>query len=382
MLGGYECLLAAEVSVLAVLAFYLYLIAFAKLTISLPILIGNGVFATVFLLILVSNGLIRIFTMSRQNGLKTYILLAIFWWLPVVNVILLKKVCRTTVKEYRYELKKSERNRNRETAQVCATKYPILLVHGIFFRDWKAFNYWGRIPKALIENGATIFYGEQQSTAAVPVSAAEIRDSILKIIKETGAEKVNIIAHSKGGIDSRYAISVLGMDKYVASLTTINTPHFGCNYARKLMDKIPDKAVAAIGNKYEKLFTKLGDTEPDFMSGLVDLTDVACAQLNEIAPNMPNVLYQSIGSQMKSRSAAGFPLNLGYMIIKPMEGENDGLVATTSMPWGNYLGLVTTTGKQGISHGDVIDLTRKNIDGFDVCEFYVDLVSKLKRQGF
>lgn len=41
--------------------------------------------------------------------------------------------------------------------------------------------------------------------------------------EETGCEKVNIIAHSKGGLDSRYAISRLGMDQYTASLTTINS---------------------------------------------------------------------------------------------------------------------------------------------------------------
>ena len=39
-------------------------------------------------------------------------------------------------------------------------------------------------------------------------------------------------------------------------------------------------------------------------------------------------------------------------------------------------------GRRGISHGDVIDLNRENIDTFDVREFYVDLVSDLKRRGF
>lgn len=36
----------------------------------------------------------------------------------------------------------------------------------------------------------------------------------------------------------------------------------------------------------------------------------------------------------------------------------------------------------GISHGDVIDLNRENIPGFDVREFYVDLVHDLKERGF
>ena len=35
----------------------------------------------------------------------------------------------------------------------CKTRYPIVLVHGIFSRDMKLLNYWGRIPAALIRNG-------------------------------------------------------------------------------------------------------------------------------------------------------------------------------------------------------------------------------------
>ena len=34
------------------------------------------------------------------------------------------------------------------------------------------------------------------------------------------------------------------------------------------------------------------------------------------------------------------------------------------------------------SHGDMIDLNRENIRGFDVREFYVQLVSDLREKGF
>ncbi|RAZ33893.1 triacylglycerol lipase, partial [Klebsiella oxytoca] len=47
----------------------------------------------------------------------------------------------------------------RRPQQICATKYPVLMVHGVFFRDFRYFNYWGRIPRALEANGARIFYG-------------------------------------------------------------------------------------------------------------------------------------------------------------------------------------------------------------------------------
>ena len=44
--------------------------------------------------------------------------------------------------------------------------------------------------------------------------------------------------------------------------------------------------------------------------------------------------------------------------------------------------MLSTSGKRGISHGDVIDLNRENFDGFDVREYYVQLVSALKQKGF
>ncbi len=43
----------------------------------------------------------------------------------------------------------------------CRTRYPVVLVHGAGFRDLKWPVYWGRIPNALIRNGASVYYGLQ-----------------------------------------------------------------------------------------------------------------------------------------------------------------------------------------------------------------------------
>lgn len=64
------------------------------------------------------------------------------------------------------------------------------------------------------------------------------------------------------------------------------------------------------------------------------------------------------------------------------DGENDGLVSVNSMKWGNRFIFLEPKSKRGITHGDVIDLNRENIKGFDVREFYVNLVNDLKVRGF
>ena len=49
--------------------------------------------------------------------------------------------------------------------------------------------------------------------------------------------------------------------------------------------------------------------------------------------------------------------------------------------WGHSLAAFTAPGKRGISHGDMIDLMREDVPGFDVREFYIGLVKGLKAQA-
>ena len=68
--------------------------------------------------------------------------------------------------------------------------------------------------------------------------------------------------------------------------------------------------------------------------------------------------------------------------VKYFDGDNDGLVGEKSFEYGDRYVFVIPNGHRGISHGDIIDLNRENIDGFDVREFYVELVHDLKERGF
>ena len=380
MMKGYELVIDSVLAIFIESLLYIYIFIISKVNLNKWVIISNIIVSLILIAISFFSGFIRILFTSRQLSIVNRIVLILFWWVPAVNIVIMRICCVKVRHEYIYEKSKEELNNIRKESEVCKTKYPIVLVHGIFFRDWWLVNYWGRIPKSLIANGSTIYYGRQQSSNAVSKSAEELKENIMKIINETGCEKVNIIAHSKGGLDSRYAISCLGLDKYVASLTTINTPHRGCKFAEYLLMKIPTNVQKFIDKKYNSLFKKLGDKDPDFLGGVNDLTASSCKEFNKKVLDSNNVLYQSITSKMKNAFSAGFPLNIGYLLCKKFDGDNDGLVEINSAKWGNFLGLVIPK-KKGISHGDIIDLTRKDIEGFDVCEFYVNLVSNLKKQG-
>ncbi len=342
---------------------------------------GIAIFLIEFVLFWI--GIILVYTSSVQLGVKKRIIGALCGWIPFVNLFMLTGIIRTCRQEVAVERNLAKRDRERAAQQVCKTKYPLLLVHGVFFRDFDHFNYWGRIPAELEKNGATIYYGEHNSAAAVNDSALELEKRIKEIVQQTGCGKVNIIAHSKGGLDSRTAIATTSARQYVASLTTINTPHRGCEFADYLLGEIPQKQQEMIAKQYNTVAAKLGDKNPDFLAAVYDLTSEKCRERNEIIHNDPDIYYQSVGSVMNEASSGQFPLNFTYRLVKYFDGENDGLVGIDSFNWGSSLQMVRLEKKgRGISHGDMIDLNRENLKGLDIREFYVQLVSDLRERGF
>jgi triacylglycerol lipase len=327
-------------------------------------------------------GILCVYLTSAQMGVRRRLIGILVGLVPIVNVVMLCRIITVSLDEVRVETQKHLLNAAREKERICATRYPILLVHGVFFRDSRLFNYWGRIPAELKKNGARIFYGEHDSARPVAESAAELADRIEWILKKTGAEKLNVIAHSKGGLDMRYALAHLGVAPRVASLTTVNTPHNGCVFANELLKKVPKRVADFVANAYDDIAERAGDESPCFMAAVQDLTDEACAARNGEMPLPEGVFCQSVGSRLKKGAAARFPLNLSYHIVKKYDGPNDGLVATTSFAWGERFTLLEPSGRRGISHGDMVDMNRENFRGFDVREFYVQLVSDLRERGF
>lgn len=345
-------------------------------------LVGGTLFVVLTEAVVFWNGILRVYATSAQIGIKWRITGLVCGWIPVVNLVVLRKLIQLAYDEVLLECDKIRKNQERCVEQICDTRYPILMVHGVFFRDFRYFNYWGRIPAELSRNGARIYYGNHQSAASVADSGRELAERIHQILKETGCEKVNIIAHSKGGLDCRYALSCLGMAPFVASLTTINTPHRGCIFADYLLNKIPKTLQKKVASGYNKALKKMGDEHPDFMAAVTNLTASFCRKFNEEVMDCPGVFYQSVGSKLNVARSGRFPLNFTHHLVKYFDGANDGLVSETSFPWGEKYTFLTVSGKRGISHGDMIDLNRENIAEFDVREFYVKLVQELKERGF
>ncbi len=329
------------------------------------------------------NGIICLYLTSTQLGIRWRIIGALCGMIPVVHLAVLGCMLAVVIREVNTEAAFVARDRARATQAICRTKYPILMVHGVFFRDFRYFNYWGRIPDALQANGATVYYGNQQSAASVADCGKELADRIRQLVHDTGCGKINIIAHSKGGLDSRAAIAMYDVSDLVASVTTINTPHRGCGFADYLLSRIPEHVQISIAHTYNDALARLGDKSPDFLAAVSDLTAARCAEMaSSLAfPDESDIFCQSFGSKLDRPTGGRFPLNFSYPLVRFFDGPNDGLVAESSFAFGESCTLLRARGRRGISHGDMIDLNRENIPGFDVREFYVSLVADLKERG-
>ena len=271
----------------------------------------------------------------------------------------------------------------------CDTKYPILLVHGIGFRDNRWLNYWGRIPGRLKEQGAVIFYGEQDSHGSVESNGRFLCERVKKILEETGAEKVNVIAHSKGGLDSRWMIAHLDHGKRVASLTTIATPHHGSRTVDLLL-RLPDTLVRFAAFCCDVWYRVLGDRQPDAYKVFHMLSTKEAREFNAQTPDAAGVYYQSYAFAMK-KIRSDLLMWLPCLVVRLVEGINDGLVTPESAGWGDFRGVFTGTRTRGISHCDEVDLRRRPFDRkgrtygnevADITEFYCGIVEELKEKGF
>ena len=270
----------------------------------------SAVIAVCVLSVVFWNGIVRLYCTSVQLGIRERVIGILCGWIPGVNVWALVRIIRITLEEARFERERARLDARRSDARICGTKYPILLVHGVFFRDFRYLNYWGRIPAALERNGARVFYGNHQSASSVADSAAELTERIREVLAETGCEKVNIIAHSKGGLDCRWALAHTGAAPWVASLTTINTPHRGCLFADYLLEKVPGHVQESIARKYNAAMRRLGDSSPDFMAAVRDLTAAVCIPRDGALPAPAGVLCRSVGSRLSRALGGKFPLNI------------------------------------------------------------------------
>jgi triacylglycerol lipase len=158
-----------------------------------------------------------------------------------------------------------------------------------------------------------------------PVASVAERGTVLAaFLAKVPEPRIHLIAHSMGGLDSRYLIHYLDPERRVRSLTTIASPHHGSPIADWTLDT---------AGPFQWTI------RPFLHKSLEDLRVGCCAQFNIEVPDRPDCAYFSYGA---ARPVAELPFYLhpfGRRLLA-LEGSNDGQVSVDSARWGTYQGTL------------------------------------------
>lgn len=255
------------------------------------------------------------------------------------------------------------------------TRYPILLVHGLAMKDTFFMKSFGRIDEVLAAQGYTIYKSSIDSFGSIQGNAVQLRREVLNILAETGADKVNIIAHSKGGLDAKHMLRHFGLADQVASLTTICTPHKGSPIATFMM-RLPKPLLHFIAWCVDTCYTVLGDSKPDSLT--------ACRQLQrtQTADDAIDGVYcQSYSAGIRPShwyrdASICMPLLLSHVMESGQ--VTDGMVPQDSAVFGDYHGHCIDS---DLSHTGVIDFMLPTKQRSQVYVFYTNLCHDLVSLG-
>ncbi|MES2321361.1 MAG: triacylglycerol lipase [Pseudomonadota bacterium] len=165
------------------------------------------------------------------------------------------------------------------------TKYPIVLVHGLFgFDRVGPVEYWYGIPSSLRSGGATVYTTSVSASNSTEVRGEQLLTQVKQIIAATGKGKVNLIGHSHGGPTSRYVASV--RPDLVASVSTVAGVNKGskvADIALGLAPGVSSALVNAVGSLLNFLSGNSGLPQ-NGRAALVSLSTAGTAAFNQRHP--------------------------------------------------------------------------------------------------
>lgn len=305
-------------------------------------------------------------------------------------------------------------------------KWPIVLHHGFnasSTNDWSFY----KVKAALEADGHAVFVTEVEPFAGVPTRAKRLASLVDAAIATTCASrgldtetcsrtmKINLVAHSMGGLDARHLASSLGYASKIASITTISTPHRGSGVADVGLGLVPDQGrmadvVNTLAACFGKTFTQAELTgATDVHAALASLATANADAFQAANPDQPGIYYQSWAGVSRAvggpRTAAGReevlaacegvyhgdPGRADFMAPSLVPGSfavgwvasgapQDGMVTVASAKWGTFRGCFPA------DHLDEVGQVKKNgpssYTGWDHLAFYRVLASDLAARGY
>jgi len=294
-----------------------------------------------------------------------------------------------------------------------AVRYPIVLVHG--FNASPAHGGFGpEVVKALCADGHSVFAPALPPFASVADRAGALAAEIDRALAggtdacghtpAVAPAKVNLIAHSMGGLDSRFVVASLGYGDRVATVTTLSTPHRGSAIADQILGlvaNVDDQALDAFASWLGRTLDTPSTVSPDLRAAFEALAEANAPAFNSDNPDDPRVHYESWAGlsnvagvanpqdvaacegKLKGFSAPGFR-HVMHVELKPIAFAvahgvdlipNDGLVEVASAKWGTFRGCVPA------DHIDEVGAAPTSITPFAYVKFVRNRAFELAARG-
>jgi triacylglycerol lipase len=204
---------------------------------------------------------------------------------------------------------------------------PVVLVHGLYGFDrigvpGVRVEYFRGIAAHLETLGCHAHAVRLPRAQSVPARAQKL----VEAIEALPHERIDLIAHSLGGLDARYALAHLGLARRVRAVVTIGTPHRGTPLADVVLKGplgwahgvlraagLPTEAIAWLGTE-------------------------ALERFNREVRDAPGVRYACVvGGVRRAGTPVPLPLVPAHAYLRRAAGPNDGLVPISSQYWGETL---------------------------------------------
>jgi triacylglycerol lipase len=239
-------------------------------------------------------------------------------------------------------------------------RHPVVLAHGLLgfdeIRIGRArHDYFRGVSARLEREGCVVHRCRVAKTASIAARASELA----AFVNAIDARRVNVVAHSMGGLDARYALARLGLRGKVASLVTIGTPHRGTPLA--------DVGAGVAARGVLGALRRIGVDVDAFH----DLTTARIAEFNRAVPDVRGVHYASVVGVPPRRRDVSPVLVPTFIWLGDTAGGNDGMVPAASQRWGEVVREI------GADHFAQIGWSHR----FDAAEFYAELLRELRGRG-
>jgi len=294
-------------------------------------------------------------------------------------------------------------------------RFPVVLVHG-FNASPEQNGFGPEVVAALCADGHAVF-----APALPPFASVETRSEALAAAVDAalaGAAddcgvtpaappaKVNLIAHSMGGLDSRFLVASLGYGDRVATVTTMSTPHRGSAMADMslgLLGAIDQEALRALATWLARpLGSDPDDLDPDMRAAFTALAETTAVDFNLANPDDDRVEYESWAGLSNVAGVANpqdlpacefkmslFPDSLArhkmHVVLKAIAfvvahrfdlRPNDGLVQVERAKWGTFRGCLPA------DHMDEVGAGSLSLTPFDYVRFLRNRAFELADRGF